>query len=63
MARQRLYVVWGTGPDAVGLVGRITNPVAAAGGNIVDFRQDVLHGKDYDYAGAPEGTRGAQDRH
>ena len=44
MTRQRLYVVYGTGSDAVGLVGSITAPISQAGGNIVDLRQDVLHG-------------------
>jgi phosphoserine phosphatase len=44
MSQQRLYIVHGMGNDAVGLVGRITNPIASAGGNIVDLRQDVLHG-------------------
>ncbi|MBN1407692.1 MAG: hypothetical protein JW956_07885 [Calditrichaceae bacterium] len=44
MTQQRLYIVHGMGNDKVGLVGSITNPIAAAGGNIVDLRQDVLHG-------------------
>jgi len=44
MANQRLYIVHGMGTDAVGLVGSITTPIAQAGGNIVDLRQDVLHG-------------------
>ncbi len=44
MKRERLYMVHGTGPDRVGLVGTITTAVAQAGGNIVDLRQDVLHG-------------------
>jgi predicted amino acid-binding ACT domain protein/phosphoserine phosphatase len=44
MAKQQLYIAHGMGSDAVGLVGRITAPIAAAGGNIVDLRQDVLHG-------------------
>jgi phosphoserine phosphatase len=44
MARERLYMIHGTGPDRVGLVGTITTAVAKAGGNIVDLRQDVLHG-------------------
>lgn len=44
MTRQRLYMVYGTGNDAVGLVGSITTPISQAGGNIVDLRQDVLHG-------------------
>ena len=44
MARQRLYIVHGRGNDAVGLVGSITAPIGKAGGNIVDLRQDVLHG-------------------
>jgi len=42
--RQKLFIVFGTGPDAVGLVERITAPVAKIGGNIIDLRQDVLHG-------------------
>ena len=41
---QNLYIVFGTGPDAVGLVEKVTAPVAAIQGNIVDLRQDVLHG-------------------
>lgn len=44
MKRERLYMIHGTGPDRVGLVGDITAAVAEAGGNIVDLRQDVLHG-------------------
>jgi phosphoserine phosphatase len=44
MSRQRLFIVHGMGNDAIGLVGRITTPIAAVGGNIVDLRQDVLHG-------------------
>lgn len=44
MSQQRLYIVHGMGNDAVGLVGSITNPIASAGGNIIDLRQDVLHG-------------------
>ncbi|MBD3422472.1 MAG: HAD family hydrolase [Chitinivibrionales bacterium] len=44
MARQRLYIVHGMGNDAVGLVCAVTKPVADIGGNIVDLRQDVLHG-------------------
>ena len=44
MSQQRLYIVHGMGNDGVGLVGKITNPIASAGGNIVDLRQDVLHG-------------------
>ena len=39
-----MYVVHGMGPDAVGLIGQITEPIAQAQGNIVDLRQDVLHG-------------------
>lgn len=39
-----LYIVSGMGPDAVGLVGAITRPIASVNGNIVDMRQDVLHG-------------------
>jgi len=37
-------MVHGMGNDSVGLVGSITTPIAKAGGNIVDLRQDVLHG-------------------
>ena len=44
MTQQRLFVVHGMGSDAVGLVGRITAPIAQAKGNIQDLRQDVLHG-------------------
>ncbi len=44
MARERLFIIHGTGPDAVGLVGKITSEIAAHKGNIVDLRQDVLHG-------------------
>lgn len=44
MSEQRLYIVYGAGNDAVGLVGRITNPIAEVKGNIVDLRQDVMHG-------------------
>lgn len=44
MARERLFIIHGTGPDAVGLVGRITAEIARQKGNIVDLRQDVLHG-------------------
>ncbi|MBN1575427.1 MAG: hypothetical protein JW913_02680 [Chitinispirillaceae bacterium] len=44
MARERLYSIHGTGPDAVGLVGRITQEIARHKGNIIDLRQDVLHG-------------------
>jgi predicted amino acid-binding ACT domain protein/phosphoserine phosphatase len=39
-----LYVVYGIGSDEVGLVGAITSPIASVNGNIVDMRQDVLHG-------------------
>jgi phosphoserine phosphatase len=45
MVRERLYIVHGRGNDAVGLVGSITAPLGEAGGNIVDLRQDVLHGR------------------
>jgi|MudIll2142460700_1097286.scaffolds.fasta_scaffold148318_1 predicted amino acid-binding ACT domain protein/phosphoserine phosphatase len=43
-AREKLYVVYGAGSDAVGLVQQITRPIADARANIVDMRQDVLHG-------------------
>ncbi|MBN2297870.1 MAG: ACT domain-containing protein, partial [Deltaproteobacteria bacterium] len=39
-----LYIVYGIGNDSIGLVGEITTPIARIGGNIVDMRQDVLHG-------------------
>ncbi len=39
-----LYIIYGIGNDAVGLVGQITAPIAQVGGNVVDMRQDVLHG-------------------
>jgi phosphoserine phosphatase len=44
MARERLFIIHGMGPDAVGLVGRITEEMAQHKGNILDLRQDVLHG-------------------
>ena len=40
---QQMYIVHGMGPDAVGLIGRITESIAQAQGNILDLRQDVLH--------------------
>lgn len=42
--RSMLYIVYGIGRDSVGLIGGITTPIARVGGNIVDMRQDVLHG-------------------
>lgn len=39
-----LYIVYGIGTDSVGLVGEITTPISKINGNIVDMRQDVLHG-------------------
>jgi phosphoserine phosphatase len=39
-----LYIVYGIGNDSVGLVGEITTPISKINGNIVDMRQDVLHG-------------------
>ena len=44
MSNERLYIIHGMGPDSVGLVGRITEVLAEHHGNIVDLRQDVLHG-------------------
>ena len=44
MAGERLYIVQGRGNDAVGLVGRITSAISGVGGNVLDLRQDVLHG-------------------
>lgn len=44
MANRRLYVVHGMGDDAVGLVKSLSFPIAQAQGNIVDIRQEVLHG-------------------
>lgn len=41
---QKLYIIFGTGADSVGLVEKITTPISAVNGNIVDLRQDVLHG-------------------
>ena len=43
-AREKRYVVYGAGSDAVGLVQQITRPIADAHANVVDMRQDVLHG-------------------
>ncbi len=42
--RERLYVVHGAGRDAVGLVQQLTRPIAEVRGNVVDLRQDVVHG-------------------
>jgi ACT domain-containing protein len=44
MAEHNYYIVYGTGNDSVGLVGTITQAIAAVNGNIVDMRQDVMHG-------------------
>ncbi|RPJ07093.1 MAG: hypothetical protein EHM28_08365 [Spirochaetaceae bacterium] len=44
MPEEKLMTIHGAGPDSIGLVEKITRPVAQAGGNIVDLRQDVLHG-------------------
>ncbi len=44
MKKERLYAIHGRGNDAVGLVGGLTGPLGQAGANIVDLRQDVLHG-------------------
>ncbi|MBN1517072.1 hypothetical protein JXA32_10955 [Candidatus Sumerlaeota bacterium] len=44
MTQEHLFIVRGAGNDTVGLVGSITTPIAEAGGNILDLRQDVLHG-------------------
>lgn len=44
MSTQQSFIVHGMGPDAVGLVGKITAPISAISGNILDLRQDVLHG-------------------
>jgi phosphoserine phosphatase len=41
---EKLFIISGAGPDAVGLVQQITTPIAANKGNIIDLRQDVLHG-------------------
>jgi phosphoserine phosphatase len=41
---EKIYIVFGTGNDAVGLVQQITAPIAEVEGNIIDLRQDVLHG-------------------
>jgi phosphoserine phosphatase len=44
MENRTSYILHGMGPDAIGLVGRMTAAIAAIGGNILDLRQDVLHG-------------------
>lgn len=44
MAHHKLYMVHGMGNDSIGLVERIAAPIAAVNGNIVDLRQDVMHG-------------------
>ncbi len=40
----KLFIIHGMGNDSVGLVGEITTPLARAKGNILDLRQDVIHG-------------------
>jgi ACT domain-containing protein len=42
--REKLYVVHGAGRDAVGLVQQLARPIAEVNGNVVDLRQDVMHG-------------------
>lgn len=44
MLQEKLYIIHGTGTDKVGLVKNITMPLAEINGNIVDLRQDVMHG-------------------
>ncbi len=44
MTRERLYIINGWGPDSVGLVDALTTPLGRARANVVDLRQDVLHG-------------------
>ncbi|MBN1525860.1 MAG: hypothetical protein JW904_15385 [Spirochaetales bacterium] len=44
MAEEKLIVIHGAGTDSIGLVEKITRPIAEISGNIVDLRQDVLHG-------------------
>ncbi len=44
MASEKLFFIHGIGKDSVGLIGKITDPIAALKGNIVDVRQDVMHG-------------------
>ncbi|MDH3346041.1 MAG: hypothetical protein OEL75_02540 [Kiritimatiellaceae bacterium] len=41
---QQSFIVHGMGPDAVGLIGKITAPISTINGNILDLRQDVIHG-------------------
>ena len=57
---EKSYILFGTGPDAVGLVQQIATPIAELGGNIIDLRQDVLHGLFtvflvLDFSGSPAG--------
>jgi len=42
--KQKLFIVYGTGNDSVGLVGKLTTKISEIKGNIVDLRQDVIHG-------------------
>ncbi len=44
MAPSKLYLIHGLGGDSIGLVEKITSPIARIKGNIVDLRQDVMHG-------------------
>ncbi len=41
---EKLYVIFGAGSDEVGLVQQLTTPIARVNGNILDLRQDVIHG-------------------
>ncbi len=44
MTASKLYLIHGLGSDSIGLVEKITSPIAEIKGNIVDLRQDVMHG-------------------
>ena len=44
MKNQRLCIIHGIGRDDVGLVDRITSPIAGENGNIIDLKQDVFNG-------------------
>ena len=41
MAEEKLIVIHGAGVDSIGLVEKITHPIADIGGNIVDLRQEI----------------------
>ena len=44
MSEHKLFIIYGAGNDSIGLVKRITGDIFKLNGNILDMRQDVIHG-------------------